>query len=444
MPVARPLVPLLLAALAGPAVAQVSFDAGPPRTVTPYRGRGVTVLTDLPAGRAQRLTAAVSNSAVAAAAALGARRAGSVTVLAWDDASVWPTAQLPTEAQAALRTNGAYLWKNTTRSGTTFTYAGIPVGGNVRNNAAATFFGKATDGVAERGAAEAVLFNVAEGAPNWYVRGVAEAARYATANDPAVRISDADLNFLTAAPGRAPTPRQTAELDDVSAGGDDRVRAAVPWRWALVHLAANNPNYSGRFARVGPALAAGRVVTFTDAFGPVEPQLNFEYAQFLAHLEQGLRADLTAWDWRASPRPLTRRASARVDSKGGWQATRVGVAAGMKVRYSCSGDWSVGEDAPRPAAVDPAAPVDPDREEPPRRRPDGEDLTADGGADGRGRLVGAIFDPAALTLSDEFELGAGGTFAAPAAGHLMLRCRDEWGQLDDNRGRIVVTLQPAD
>ena len=133
----------------------------------------------------------------------------------------------------------------------------------------------------------------------------------------------------------------------------------------------------------------------------------------------------------------------RVAADRGWQASRVLVAAGARVRCEAAGEWSVGPNEPRPAAAGLL-------EEPPkparrRGRPEpGPDLTANGGEDGRGRLVAAVFDPATLTLSDEVELGSEGVFAAPASGRLVLRCRDAWGQLDDNRGRITVRLSEAE
>ena len=414
------------------------------RSLAPYRGRGVTVITDLPPDRAKRLAAAVTDAAAAAAAAFGARQPGPVTVYAWDRTTAWPADQLPPQAQFALRGGPPYLQLNTLRSTDTITVAGIPVASDGRTDMSALYFGAAGDGVPERGAAAAVVSMIADAAPGWYRDGVAEVARYAVPNDPAVRISEGDLAFLAGAAQNGPTPTRIAAAPDgpavdPAAGRD----GAIPFRWALVHLLAYNPNFQERFAAVGPLLAAGRTVEFAEAFGPVERELAFEYGQFLANLRQGVDPTLTAWDWKATPRPLERRATARVDARGGWQASKALVTAGQTIAYEASGDWAVGEDDPRPAHVEPSAEIDRDREPPPRRRPPGDDLTANGGADGRGRLVAAVFDPQTLTLSEPVELGVSGSFAAPAAGHLVLRCRDDWGQLDDNRGRISVKLEPA-
>ena len=254
-------------------------------------------------------------------------------------------------------------------------------------------------------------------------------------DDPAVRLPENTLAFLKR--GGAPTARATAEA---IAGQPEAVDA---YRWAVLHLALHNPNYAPAAAQIGPAVAAGRAIAFADAFGPVGPQFEFEYGLFLENLEQGLRPDLTAWDWKANPRPLKRRATARVDARGGWQPTRTLLTAGQRVLFETTGDWTVGAPDPVPPAADPAAEPPAERDAP-DDRPDAADVTADGGPDGRGRLVAALFDPQTLALSDEFELAASGTLVAPAGGHLMLRARDAWGQLRDNRGRITVKLEPAE
>ena len=447
---ARPLI--LLAAVAAVSLPAAPARAQPPtggldgvrtRTLQPYRGRGVTLITDLPAERAQRLVSAASESAAAAAAVLGARRVGPITLFAWDDVTVWPKEQMPQMAQYAIQGGPPYLMTNTLRRTQTMTFAGIPVEQSGREDSASMWYGPAADGGPERGAAQAVAAMVADDAPDWYADGLAELGRYYDARaGSAVRIAPGALAFLTGGP--PPTPRQIAEADG-GRGADpgERAQAATEWRWALAHLTAHNPNFKDRFALIGPTLAADRPVTFDGAYAQIEPQLRFEYEQFLAHLQQGLRPDLTAWDWNARPRPLGRRASVRVDARGGWQATRALVTAGDRIAYDAAGTWEVGPNVVRPAHVDPAAEVAPDAAAGPTSDAEEEEVTADGGADGRGRLVAAVFDSTTLSVSEEVELGVAGTFAAPGTGHLVLRARDEWGQLDDNRGRINVKLSPA-
>jgi hypothetical protein len=45
-------------------------------------------------------------------------------------------------------------------------------------------------------------------------------------------------------------------------------------------------------------------------------------------------------------------------------------------------------------------------------------------------------------LSEPIELGAYGTFTPPSEGHLFLRCRDAWGALADNQGKINFLIRP--
>ena len=76
-------------------------------------------------------------------------------------------------------------------------------------------------------------------------------------------------------------------------------------------------------------------------------------------------------------------------------------------------------------------------------------MSADGDADGHGRLVGAVLQGgekegdalARLTLGETIPLGTGQAFVAPVDGRLFLRCADDWTQLADNDGEITVTLR---
>ena len=63
-------------------------------------------------------------------------------------------------------------------------------------------------------------------------------------------------------------------------------------------------------------------------------------------------------------------------------------------------------------------------------------------ADGRGRLVAAVF--ADYSLSPEIPLGAKAMLEPQAAGQLFLRCTDAWTELGDNDGEISVTIRRAE
>jgi hypothetical protein len=145
--------------------------------------------------------------------------------------------------------------------------------------------------------------------------------------------------------------------------------------------------------------------------------VSFEYDQFLATLGNGYRSDLTAWPWQAKFQRLADSAegTVRIRAKGGWQPTRVLVETGDRYEIAAAGTWKI-------AAA-------------------GQPLDADGEADGRGRLVAAVF--ADYRLSPEVPLGAKATLEPPAAGQLYLRCTDAWTELGDNDGEVTVTIRLA-
>ena len=434
---------LLLMAVVGPACsAQIGDSAA---AIRPYRGRGVQVFTELPPPAAQRVTAAVSDAVAASATLFGVRQTPPIRAFVWGDPAGWPVEQVPPGAQAALRGGPSHIAPQWNRMTDSYTIAGVEYGRNTQDDKSATVWAAATEGRPQAAAVAAVAALTLTDAPDWYVQGAAELARYAERGVTGVKVSPDDLTFLTTA--ERPTLRDSMEaFARPTDPPDDRVEAAVQWRWALAHLAALNPNFKERYALIGPALAAERPVDFDAAFGDVLPQLAFEWGQFLDHMEQGLDPAATAWDWSAAARPLgPRRTTVRVSADRGWQPAKIAVTAGAEIAYETDGAVTLGPDEPRPAAIDPLA--EPDRDaarDARRRREPGEDLTADGGPDGRGKLLAAVFDPDLLVLSEPFELGTSGTVAVPASGHLVLRVRDAWGQLDDNRGRFTVKLSEAE
>ena len=105
----------------------------------------------------------------------------------------------------------------------------------------------------------------------------------------------------------------------------------------------------------------------------------------------------------------------KVAAKYGWQATGVKLAAGQAFDYAAKGHLE--------AAVRTAS------------------LTADGDADGQGRLAGIIMKE--FSLGEPFDLGTRGTCTAPQEGDLYLRCRDGWNQIGDNDGTISVHLRKS-
>lgn len=248
--------------------------------------------------------------------------------------------------------------------------------------------------------------------PTWYAEGVAEMGHYWKKDQLAVEIDPVVINYLKNSP-----PKKM--LDIVAAGqvtGDSW--QAYAWRWALCHLLANNPNYAGRFKGLGIALMSQQPgFSFESVYGPVAREISFEYDFFVQHLENGYRSDLCAWQWARKFQYLPGQGyvTVKVAAKYGWQATGVKLAAGQSLDYSAKGTWKL--------------------------QPGGGDLTADGDANGQGRLAGITMKD--FSLGEPFDLGSRGTCTAAQEGDLYLRCRDRWSQIGDNDGTLSVYLRKS-
>ena len=248
--------------------------------------------------------------------------------------------------------------------------------------------------------------------PTWLAEGVAEMGQYWKADQRAVDIDPRVITYI-----RNSRPQRT--LAEIAVPG--RVDAGgwqdYAWRWALCHLLANNPNYSDRFKPLAIALMSRRAdVSFASVYGPVARQISFEYEQFLQQLDNGYRADLCAWPWNATFKPLQsgRNAKTIVLARAGWQASGVRVERGVSYDVAAQGTWKIAGD--------------------------GDEFDADGDAAGRGRLLAVVMDEK-LQLSEPIELGKRVTWEAPADGALYLRCHDQWNRLEDNDGQLQVWVR---
>jgi hypothetical protein len=195
------------------------------------------------------------------------------------------------------------------------------------------------------------------------------------------------------------------------------IKRTYAWSWLACYLLENNPNYRARFRAMGQDFLANEENTFGKRFDPLAKQLTFEYEFTVAHLAPGYRVDLCAWDWEKRFRPLVgaRPVRARVEAARGYQASGLLLSAGQAYTFEASGSWTTGA----------------------HDRP----ITADGSVHGAGRLEAVVLRD--YQLSEPFLLGERGSFSAPCDGQLYLRCRDNWSELGDNEGSVLVTLSRA-
>lgn len=245
--------------------------------------------------------------------------------------------------------------------------------------------------------------------PIWYAEGMAEIGQYWTDKGLGVHCHDVVLEYL-----KSQEPKELTEIVDISDRTGDSWQNYA-WRWVLCHMLANNPNYAPRFKPLGLGLLNGRDVSFEGVYGPMAREISFEYQFFLKHIDQGYRADLCAWDWKAKYTPCKGSSpfSVKVDAMKGWQPARITVDAEQEYDYSATGTWKTSAKA---------IPVD-----------------ADGSEDGTGKLLGIIFDD--YKLSDPFPLGVYGSFTPPQSGNLLVRCDDKWNELADNNGKLQLKFK---
>jgi hypothetical protein len=260
--------------------------------------------------------------------------------------------------------------------------------------------------------------------PTWLAEGVAELGNYWRDGEQAVAIEPVVMAYLQRAqPKRSLMEIATPGREPAGSWQD------YAWRWALCHLLASNPNYADRFKPLAIALMEGRPdVSFESVYGSTAREISFEYDQFLRNVGNGYRADLTAWPWKAKFRSLPAAGGSMkttVKAAAGWQASGLRVERGVVYEVVTDGAW--------------------------RTAPAGDPRDADGDADGRGRLVGAVLQGGEKdgAATERLALGVGwggGTrraFVATADGQLFLRCADDWTQLADNDGEQIVTLRRA-
>jgi hypothetical protein len=366
--------------------------------------------TDLPAAEAKDLLERLETMLKLISAYWGRPSRGIIECYVVRDLDKWPLGSIPSEDGRAKIASGA---------GVTITQS-ISRGNDFV--AKSMVYAVADHGTPQHEAVHAYCGQAfGTTGPVWYSEGMAEMGQYWKAGDFSVNVHPGVLEYLRESPPKS--------LNEIVNGqeftGDSWQNYA--WRWALCHLLANNKNYAERFRPLGLALLQKQSVTFEDVYGAMATEICFEYLFFLKHFDQGYRADLCSWDWKKKfislkgASPIT----VKVDANRGWQPTGIIVDEGDELEFAATGTWKT------------------------TKGKEAESLTADGAEGGEGRLVAAVvkdFDlggslDLAEYLSEPVDLGVYGSFAAPRAGKLYVRCQDDWNKLADNSGKLTVKIK---
>jgi hypothetical protein len=379
-----------------------------PAGVREYTSKNFVVRTDLPPEEARGLLERLETMIAQVGRYWGQPNKQIIEMYVVHSLDVWPAGSIPPEPLQSIASGGGLTVSQTLS-------AVNPTTGRKAGHIATK---SVVYAVADRGTPlhEAVhaycsqTFGTA--GPTWFAEGIAELGQYWRDKDISVQIHPGVLDYLQ---GSDPVPLE--EIVDLSQRTGDSWQNYA-WRWALCHMLAFNPNYAQRFRPLGLDILNDGRETFQSVYGPMAPEISFEYLQFLEHLDNGYRVDLCSWNWKVKPVGLKGKntLTAKIDAGRGWQPARLLAKADQTYAYTAEGDW---ETADKDGAC-----------------------TADGLPDGVGKLVGVLFQD--YQLSEPFDLGATGTWTAPSDGALFVRCQDAWNSLAENSGSVTVKLKLSD
>lgn len=312
------------------------------------------------------------------------------------DLKNWPAGSMPDE------TGREFIARN---AGVTLSLVSPSLG-----KGKATVYAVAERGVPQHEAVHAYCaINFGTTGPTWYSEGMAELGQYWRKGDNTVKVEPGVVDYI-----RKSEPKSLNEIVNApSTTGDSWQNYA--WRWALCHLLAANPNYAPNFRPLGLGILQQKQVSFEQTYGHMADEISFEYLFFLKHICNGYRMDLCYWDWKRkfSALPGGTSRTATIQAARGWQPTGVMVRDGAEYTVKATGGWRLDKISTK-------------------------GLTADGNESGEGKLVGIVFKD--FKLSDEFDIGADGTFTAPSEGQLHLRCKSDWASIGDNSGSMSVKI----
>ncbi len=380
------------------ATANKNTAAGP----RDFRSKNFVIHTDLSDEDAQELLGRLENMVKLISTYWGRPCRQVIECYVVKDLANWPQGSIEPEGLRSIR-DGAGVTRTTVRTN------------GVNFQAKSIVYAVADRGTPQHEAVHAYCGQTfGTTGPLWYSEGMAEMGQYWKENNSSVNCHPAVVEYIHNTEPKSLNAIVNAE----EVTGDSWENYA--WRWALCHVLATNPNYAPRFRPLGIGMLTGQKVSFESVYGTMAKEISFEYLFFLQHFDLGYRADLCAWDWKAKFKPLLGAVpiTSKIKAKGGWQPTLVTVKSGTQYDFMADGKWRTSKDS--------------------------DEVSADGADDGRGKLVGVIFDPDGYVLGEPFDLGAFGDWTAPDDGQLFVRANQPWKEIDDeDSGTVTFKIKPT-
>jgi hypothetical protein len=277
--------------------------------------------------------------------------------------------------------------------------------------------------------------------PPWYTEGLAELlathqldesgvslARFPASRDEVPGLGRIGLVQDALARG------QRRSLNDVllMAHRDFLENDAYAWSWALVAFLDGHPAYRDRFhALVRAREEADPQARFRALYADDWPQLETEFAVFVADLEHAYDFARTAIDFDTPLSALRDARQVRIAADRGWQNSGIQVVGGKSYRITARGRYEIAR-----------------TEEIWWCEPGGVSIRYYHGWP-LGRLLAAIgsdeIEPDAVGgFLAAVDVGLAGEIEAPGDGTLFLRVNDSAAELADNRGTLEVEVVPAE
>jgi hypothetical protein len=202
---------------------------------------------------------------------------------------------------------------------------------------------------------------------------------------------------------------------------------AYAWCWAAAKFLDSHSRYRERFRQLRRYVReADFNEIFHHEFADDWDNLQVEWQAFIATLEHGYDFERMAVDFK-NGQPLGRSPhSVTIEAGRGWQSSSVKLLAGKPYRITASGRYVIANDGQTWPCEPGGVTID---------YHDGRPL---------GMLLGAIDGRADhTTLAHPFSIGLGTTFTPAVSGTLYLRVNDSSARLDDNRGKLIITVAEA-